>query len=98
MFYVLFLTLLSIWIRISFAQDRTSPPSFPTLSWVSVTFNRVGSVDTVTGTYIGDAFIQISWVDGRVTDDDIDAGITDSKANAKIFVPFPEFTNLQFQA
>jgi hypothetical protein len=97
MFYILFLTLLLVWIRISFAQDRTSPPTFPTLSWVSVTFNRVGSVDTVTGTYIGDAFIQISWVDGRVTDDDIDAGITDSKSNAKIFVPFIEFTNLQFQ-
>ena len=79
------------------AEDRSTPPSFPTLSFVSVTFNRVGSVDTVTGTYVGDAFISISWVDARVTDDDIDAGITDSKANAKIFVPFIEFTNLQFQ-
>lgn len=83
--------------RAEAAEDRSTPPASPTLSFVSVTFNRVGSVDTVTGTYVGDAFISISWVDGRVTDDDIDAGITDSKANAKIFVPFIEFTNLQFQ-
>ena len=99
---MLLITTVYIWLyfglqRVLAAEDRSAPPSFPTLSFVSVTFNRVGSVDTVTGTYVGDAFISISWVDARVTDDDIDAGITDSKANAKIFVPFIEFTNLQFQ-
>jgi hypothetical protein len=84
----------------------TAPPDSPTLVWTSFTFNRVGALDPVGGTFDVDGFLSLSWVDPRL---DLSGGAgaaplaacelfaTGQGPEPQFFVPWVELVNEQVQ-
>ena len=77
------------------------PPSSPTIVWASWTWNRVGEINPVDGTYSLDGYLSLAWIDPRLadwTDANLTfAGSSGEPSTSNFFVPWPEFVNEEFQ-
>jgi hypothetical protein len=76
-----------------------APPASPTIVWASFTYNRVGALDPVSGTYDLDGYLSLSWADAR-TDAALLGqceGAAQGSGEPAFFVPWVELVNEEVQ-